>query len=217
MKKVNYDLYLVTDRKLAKGRVLLDIIKSAVEGGVTIVQLREKECSTKEFLQEAKGIKAFLSSQKVPFIINDRIDIALAVDADGVHIGQDDMPPDLARKLLGNEKIIGISVSNIEELNLSLQNNIDYLALSPIFSTQTKIDTSLPIGLEGIPAFRKLTKLPLIGIGGINVGNAKEIVRIGCDGIAVVSAIISSDNPEDASRKLLNKIIDGKKERKNEF
>ncbi len=208
---VDYSLYLVTDRNLSQGRSIIEVVKSAVNGGVTIVQLREKSATTLDFYQSAKQIKSFLDKKGIPLIINDRIDIALAVDADGVHLGQDDMPLPIARKVLGKDKIIGISVNNVEEAKRAEQESADYLGLSPVFPTPTKTDTSEPIGIERIPAIRNAVSIPLVGIGGLNIHNAAEVIKAGCDGIAVVSAIVSAENPEIAAKELLDIILFAKR------
>ena len=183
-----------------------------MSGGVTIVQLREKSASTLDFYREARLIKSFLSKKCIPLIINDRIDIALAIDADGVHLGQHDMPLTVARKILGKDKIIGISVNNPNEAKRAEQDSADYLGLSPIFLTSTKTDTAKPIGLNAIPAIRNAVSIPLVGIGGLNIHNVDKVIKAGCDGIAVVSAIVSADKPNIASKKLLDVILSAKNE-----
>jgi thiamine-phosphate pyrophosphorylase len=148
--KVDYSLYLVTDRALSLGRSNLEVIEAAVNGGVTLVQLREKEASTQEFYQEGLKIKDYLKAAHIPLIINDRIDIALALDADGVHLGQEDMPVDVARKILGQHKIIGASAFTRDEAVAAESMGADYLGLSPIFVTTTKAELAAEIGMEGI-------------------------------------------------------------------
>lgn len=215
MKKINhidYSLYLVTDRGLSKGRSLQEIIKAAVKGGVSIVQLREKDCTTREFLEIAQEVKAFCSPLGVPLIINDRIDIALAVGAEGLHIGQSDMPYDIARKLMGPNAIIGLSVENVQDALDAEKMDLDYLGLSPIYSTPTKTDIHHELGLEGIQEIRKISRHPLVAIGGININNTAEIIAAGSDGIAVVSAICSANDPTLASQKLLEQVKLGKNE-----
>jgi len=194
---INFDLslYLVTDRSLSNGRSIGYIVEKAVEGGVTMVQLREKYASTKDFLLLAQLLKRILEPYNVPLIINDRLDIVLASDADGLHIGQNDMPYHIARKLLGNDKIIGISVENIDDVRKSNQIDVDYIAISPVFSTPTKTNTMRPFGVEGIREAMAITRHPAVAIGGINISNAAEIINAGVDGIAVVSAIMSAENP----------------------
>lgn len=199
-------LYLVTDRPLSLGRNLEWVVEEAVKGGVTMVQLREKETSTREFIELAIRLKRKLSDFKVPLIINDRVDVALAADADGLHIGQSDMPYEIARKLLGNNKIIGLSVENMEQVFQANAWDVDYIGISPIFSTPTKTDTAKPFGLEGVRKALALSKHPAVGIGGINKSNAKVVMGTGINGIAVVSAICSADNPRNAAIELKNTI-----------
>ena len=207
---VDYSLYLVTDRALSLGRRNIEIIQAAVEGGVTIVQLREKEASTKEFCQEGIEIKAYLLSKNIPLIVNDRIDIVLALDADGVHLGQDDMPVDLARKILGPQKLIGASVFTPEDAKAAEALGADYLGLSPIFTTETKPELSQQIGIEGIPRLKRSVRIPLVGIGSMNQSSAYEAVRAGLEGIAVVSAICSQEDPKAAAQALKAEVLRAK-------
>lgn len=211
MQNIDYSLYLVTDRGLSLGRDILTIIKQAIEGGVTVVQLREKDCSTREFYEVAKKTADFLKTVKVPLIINDRMDIALAVKAEGLHIGQSDMPYEIARKIMGKDAIIGLSVENLQDALDAENLDVDYLGLSPVFSTPTKQDISHQLGLEGVIAIRKASRHKLIAIGGINADNCAEIVQSGADGIAVVSAICSSESPKTASEQLLREINQGRR------
>jgi thiamine-phosphate pyrophosphorylase len=203
---IDYSLYLVTDRGLSHGRSTADIVRAAVRGGVTCVQLREKECSTREFIAEALAVRDFLKSRGIPFIINDRVDIALAVGADGVHLGQGDMPLAMARSLLGESKIIGISAESLRGAIEAESGGADYLGVSPIFATPTKTDTAAPLGLEGLRAIRREVKLPLVAIGGLDASKATAVVAAGADGLAVVSAIVAADDPELAARELARQI-----------
>ena len=204
MKKhsIDYSLYLVTDRRLSRGRSTLEVIQAAVQGGVTCVQLREKSCSTREFIEEARAIKDFLCANAIPLIINDRVDIALAIEADGVHLGQTDMPLVTARSIVGADMIIGISAECLQDAVEAEKMGADYLGVSPIFDTPTKTDTAPSLGLEGLRRIRSAVKLPLVGIGGLNLTNAAEVVANGAEGVAVVSAIVSAENCETAARQL---------------
>lgn len=205
-RRIDYSLYLVTDRSLSRGRSTLEIVRAAVRGGVTCVQLREKTCSTREFIAEALRIKSFLDSSSVALIINDRVDVALAVAADGVHLGQSDMPLAAARSIVGDSMVIGISVESRRDAVEAESGGADYLGVSPIFATPTKTDTAAPLGLAGLQAIRRVVKIPLVGIGGLNRGNAAEVVRSGADGVAVVSAIVAAEDPEQAARELKREI-----------
>ena len=202
MRSFDLSLYLVTDRSLALGRSLEHVVEEAVQGGVTMVQLREKDCTTKEFYELAMTLKKVLKPYQVPLIINDRVDIALACDAEGVHIGQSDMPYAIARKLLGKEKIIGLSVEKLQDAIDANAFDIDYIGISPVFNTATKTDTATALGLEGIHDITRVSRHPAVGIGGIHASNAGEIIAAGAVGISVVSAIMSAINPKEAASQL---------------
>lgn len=208
MRREELRLYLVTDRPLAGDRDILDIVKQAVEGGATMVQLREKDADTRDFVELAIAMKKALEPYGVPLIINDRVDVALACDADGVHIGQSDMPYAIARKLLGPDKIIGLSVENMEQVVEANELDVDYIGVSPIYSTTTKTDTAAPFGLEGLAQAVKLSRHPSVAIGGMNARTAADVMRCGTDGIAVVSAIVCAPDPCAASRELLGIVND---------
>ena len=199
-------LYLVTDNSYLKGRALTDIVKEAIAGGVTMVQLREKESSSIEFYRKALAIKEITKAANIPLIINDRVDIALAVDADGLHIGQSDLPYAVVRKMLGYDKIIGLSVETIEQAKEANNLDVDYIGISPVFSTPSKTNTYASFGIEGIKEIASFTKHPTVAIGGINLSNAKEIMDAGANGIAVISAIIGDKKPKEASKLLMNQI-----------
>lgn len=195
-------VYLVTDRSLARGRSLAAVVRAAVEGGVTCVQLREKHAGTREFLALARELMALLAPYRVPLVINDRVDIALACGAQGVHLGQSDMPAHEARRLLPPGTFIGWSVESPADVAASAALPIDYLGVSPVFATPTKTDTSAAWGLEGLAAVRAATRLPLVAIGGLNAVNAAQAIRAGADGIAVVSALCAADDPRAAALAL---------------
>ncbi|UCG14999.1 MAG: thiamine phosphate synthase [Deltaproteobacteria bacterium] len=207
---MDYSLYLVTDRDLSLGRSNLEVIEAAVAGGVTVVQLREKYATTKEFYEEGLRIRDFLQSKHIPLIINDRIDIALAVDADGVHVGQDDMPVDVARSILGPDKIIGASAFNVDEATTAEAMGADYLGLSPIFVTATKPELVEQIGIERISSFRESLRIPLVGIGSMNRSNVYEAVMAGLDGVAVVSAICAQEDPRAAAQAIRAEVMKAK-------
>jgi thiamine-phosphate pyrophosphorylase len=206
-----YELYLVTDEKASRGRNIIDIVKQALRGGITIVQLREKELDTRQFIERAAALKKILKPYNVPLIINDRVDIALAVKADGVHIGQSDMPLELVKKIVPAGMIIGLSVETIQQVKEAEDLDVDYLGISPVFSTPTKTDFDVkPWGLEGLRKARTISKHIIVGIGGINADNAGDVIKAGADGIAVVSGICSADNPETASRELIQIVRNSK-------
>lgn len=200
-------LYLVTDRDLSLGRSLEEVVSEAVAGGVTIVQLREKDASTGEFVELAFRLKDLLRPYNVPLIINDRVDVALAVDAEGLHIGQSDMPYEIARKLLGPDKIIGLSVENMDDLLEANKLDVDYIGISPVFGTPTKTDTAEPFGLEGLRKAVEISAHPTVAIGGMNTSTIGDVMAAGTDGVAVVSAICSAESPRLAAKGLV-KIIE---------
>jgi len=195
-------LYFVTDRGLCGNKPLADVVLQAVRGGATCVQLREKEVSTRFFVEEALRIKALLAPLKASLIINDRLDVALAAGADGVHVGQEDMPYEIARKLMGPKAIVGLSVETWEDVERAQELDVDYLGVSPIFATPTKTDTKAPWGLQGLARIRAFSRHPLVGIGGLNASNAEAAVMAGADSVAVVSAICAAQDPYAASREL---------------
>jgi thiamine-phosphate pyrophosphorylase len=200
-------LYLVTDQPSLKGRTLIDVVQAAVQGGVTSVQLREKHANSRDFYAQAVALMNLLRPLNVPLIINDRLDIALACGAPGLHLGQSDLPVDVARKLLPPEVFIGWSVETMEEVARSATLPVDYLGVSPVFATPTKTDTATPWGLDGLQRIRALTQLPLVAIGGIHLHNATQVIQAGADSLAVVSAICSANDPRAASQQL-RKLID---------
>src|SRR4030042_3000166 len=199
-------LYLVTDRRLCGGKPLEEVITGAVKGGVAYLQLREKDVSTRFFVEEAKRIKKLLEPYKIPLIINDRVDVALACSADGVHIGHDDMPYEIVRKLMGQKAIIGLSVEMWEDVEASQKLDVSYIGVSPVFSTPTKTDTKDPWGLNGLTKIKAYSRHPIVAIGGINESNVREVVKAGADCIAVVSAICAAPDPEMAARNINNLI-----------
>ena len=205
MKQTDYSLYLVTDRALARGRATAEIVREAVAGGVTCVQLREKACGTREFLEEARQVRTVLRGSGVPLIINDRVDIALAVGADGVHLGQQDMPIADARRLGPASWIIGVSAESVADAVRAEREGADYIGVSPVFATPTKTDTATPLGLEGLRKIRAAVRTPLVAIGGINLSNAQAVRQAGADGLAVVSAIVAADSPREAAAGLRRK------------
>ncbi|WP_027185278.1 thiamine phosphate synthase [Desulfovibrio inopinatus] len=198
----DYSVYLVTDRPCCLGRDVLDVVRQAVAGGAGVVQLREKSCDTRTFVELARAIKSVCSKAGALFVINDRLDVALAVDADGVHVGQDDMPVSVVREWIGPSKIVGLSVNTIEQAIEATGLGVDYLGVGPVFPTVTKADAKTPLGPEGLADMRTRVDLPLVGIGGITVANAAEVIRAGAVGVAVVSAICSASSPAQASAQL---------------
>lgn len=186
----DYSIYLVTDEGCLQGRALLDCVREALEGGVTLVQYRAKTASSAEMYAEALQLKALCDSFKVPLIINDRLDIAMAVGAAGVHLGQDDLPCAAARKILGEDYIIGVSAHNPAEAKAALQSGADYLGCGAVFGTATKADVK-KLGTEGLTAICREKGLPVVGIGGVTADNYREVRAAGADGAAIVSGILA--------------------------
>lgn len=201
---IDYSLYLVTDRDILKRRDILIATEEAIKGGVTLVQLREKSISSLDFYNLALKMKKLTHYYNVPLIINDRLDIALAADADGLHIGQDDLPIEAARKLLGKSKILGYSVGNVEEAIFGVKNGADYLGAGPVYPTGSKSDAREPIGIDCLRSIKENVKVPIVGIGGIGMNNIAEVRASGIDGISLISAILGKDNVEAASRELIS-------------
>jgi len=212
---LDYDLslYLVTDRGYIGDRNLRDVVDQAVKGGVTIVQLREKEVSTREFIELALNIKNDLKSKKIPLIINDRVDVAMAVKADGVHLGQEDMPVELAREIMGEDYIIGLSIENMDQLREAENKDIDYIGLSPLFVTETKPELNHQWGLKGLQQAARETSHKIVAIGNIDADNAARVIQSGARGVAVVSAICASSDPQAAAKSISKEIRKAKAER----
>ncbi|QCX33544.1 thiamine phosphate synthase [Caloramator sp. E03] len=200
---IDYSLYLVTDRKILNGKDIFKAVEEAIKGGVTIVQLREKDISSLEFYNIAIKMKKLTSYYNIPLIINDRLDIALSVDADGLHIGQEDLPLKVARKLIG-DKILGYSVSSIEEAIYGEESGADYLGAGPVYPTLSKADAKAPIGVETLKKIKDSVSIPVVGIGGIGISNIEEVKKTNIDGISLISSILGSSSIEEASRKLIS-------------
>jgi thiamine-phosphate pyrophosphorylase len=188
---IDYRLYLVTDRNLLNGKSLAQSVEDAIAGGVTVVQLREKTLGTRDFFDLALRVKAITDHYGIPLIINDRLDIALSVNAAGLHIGQGDLPVPLARKLLGPDKVLGVSAATVEEAAAARNEGADYLGIGAVFPTGTKTDArNVPV--ETLRRIRERIAIPIVAIGGINRSNARLVLNEGVDGIAVVSAILGA-------------------------
>ncbi len=209
--KLDLSLYLVTDPRFATDSSLESKVLSAVEGGVTIVQLRDKTATADSLAWTAERLLKILEPYRVPLIINDHVSVARKVGAHGVHVGQSDMRPERARELLGPTSIIGLSIESLSDLE-HVPNDIDYLAASPVFATPTKLDTAQPFGIDGLRQLRARCTKPLIAIGGISTINLKTVLEQGVDGVAIVSSILNTDDPKQAARAF-KKIIHTFRER----
>lgn len=207
-------LYLVTDRDLARGRPLAEVVRAAVRGGVTAVQVREKDLSTRAFIAEAAEVARSLSGTGVRLFINDRADVGLALGVDGVHVGQEDLPAADARRLIGPDLLLGVSVATPGEARQALDDGADYVSVSPVFLTPTKPDADIAVGLDGVAEIRRAVgDAPVLAIGGIDAGNARSVTTAGADGVSVVSAIMAAADPEAAAREILSEVEAGLAER----
>ena len=202
MKNLDLSLYLVTD-KSDDVEKFLKTIEEAIKGGVSVVQIREKTADTLDFYNLALKVKEITTKYNVPLIINDRVDIALAIDADGVHVGQSDMPCDVTRRLIGEDKILGISAATVDEAKKAEKDGADYIGTGAVFPTATK-DDAPSVTKDELKEVVKSINIPVVAIGGINLDNAHQLVDTGIAGLSVVSAIMSSDNPKKSSEELLN-------------
>lgn len=198
---IDYTLYLCTDRDLMSTDTIEESVEQAVKGGCTVVQLREKHCSSKEFYELAVRVKKITDGYHVPLIINDHVDIALAVDAAGVHIGQSDLPASVVRNIIGKDKIIGVSAAKLEEAVKAVEDGADYLGVGAMFATNTKTDAR-PVTMEELKAIRAAVNVPIVVIGGINMNTLEQFKGMGIDGLAVVSAIIAEKDIEGAARNM---------------
>ncbi len=208
MQTIDWRLYLIVDESLAaqRGRPLEQLVRAAAAGGATVIQLRHKSGNTRAYLASARLLRAMTHVLGLPFIVNDRVDVALAAEADGVHLGPDDLPVALARRILGPEKIIGASTGTLAEAQEAAAAGANYLGVGAVFGTQSKADAGEPIGPSGLKEIVSAVPLPVVGIGGITVENVAQVIRAGAAGAAVISAIINAVNVEAATRALRDRI-----------
>ena len=200
-------LYAVTDRYWLDGRTLKSAVEEALEGGVTFVQLREKNLGNEDFMQEAKELQALCREYGVPFIVNDNVDVALAMGADGVHVGQHDMQAGDVRKLLGPDKILGVSAQTVEQALLAQKNGADYLGVGAVFPTGSKDDAD-DVSFETLKAICGAVSIPVVAIGGISLNNVKQLTGSGICGIAVISAIFAQKDIKEASALLKKETVE---------
>ena len=202
-------LYVITDEKVSRGRSHLQVAEAAIRGGADVLQLRDKEAGSGRLYRVALQLRKLTRDAKVPFIVNDRLDIALAADADGVHVGQADLPASVVRKIIGPGKILGVSVETVEEAVLAEKDGADYLGVGPVFEArETKPDAGEPLGVDRIARIRRHCRLPIVAIGGIDAENARKVREAGADAAAVISAIVAADDIAQAARRL-KRILDG--------
>lgn len=199
---IDYSLYLVTDSELMSTDTIEESVEKAIAGGCTLVQLREKNKSSLDFYSTALKVKKVCAKYRVPLFINDRVDIALAVDAEGAHVGQDDLPAAVARRLLGRDRIIGVSVSCVSEAEQAEADGADYLGVGTMFPTNTKTDGKY-VSLDELKSIRSCTSLPLVVIGGINQKTIPLFANTGINGLAVVSAIVAAQDISEAAREIM--------------
>ena len=198
--KIDYSVYLVTDTGFLQGRDFAACIEAALKGGVTLLQYRDKNADSRVLLERALLLKKICAVYHVPLLINDRLDIALAVQADGVHVGQSDLPVTVVRRLLGEQAVIGASAHNPEEARQVLADGADYLGCGAVFGTTTKNDAGY-LGLDGLQSIRQAVTAPLVGIGGVNSTNFEQVLQTGVNGAAIVSGILAADDIEAEVRK----------------
>lgn len=199
-------LHVLTDHALSRGRDLPTVVKAALAGGATVIQLRNKTASTHELVTEGQALRQLTRDYNALLIINDRIDVALAVDADGAHVGQDDMPATLARTLLGPDRILGVSAGNLQEAQDAIAAGANYLGIGPIYTTGSKADAGSPVGHTLLQTLAQRYPIPLVAIGGINAHNTHATIQAGASGIAVISAVVSADDITAATRELITAI-----------
>ncbi|MBN7573586.1 thiamine phosphate synthase [Clostridium sp. 2-1] len=204
--KIDYSIYLVTDRDLMSTETLEEAVEKAIVGGCTLIQLREKDCSSLDFYNTAVKVKEITDKHNIPLIINDRVDIALAVDAAGVHVGQSDIPAAIVRKVIGDDKILGVSTGSVNEALEAEKNGADYLGVGAMYSTGTKKDAD-STSMDELRKIRENVSIPIVVIGGINKDRVKDFEGIGIDGLAIVSAIIAKKDITAAARELKNEFI----------
>lgn len=196
-------LYIILDPSVSSGRPLVEVLRTAAEAGASLFQYRNKTASMKDAYGEALALRQAAAKAGALFIVNDRCDLALAVDADGVHVGQADLPLDLARKVMGPKKLIGISTHNPDQVREATAGKPDYLGFGPIFTPGSKQDHDPVVGLEGLRAVRRLTSLPVYAIGGIHIDQVREVMQAGADGVAVISAILQAPDISHAVKAFL--------------
>jgi thiamine-phosphate pyrophosphorylase len=201
-RRIDLSVYLVTDRTLCGARGVLETVREAIAGGVTVVQLRDPTAKTRALVEEARALLGLLRPARIPFIVNDRVDVALAVDADGVHVGQSDMDAADARRLIGPSRILGLSITCEADLDKADLAHVDYLGVGPIYATLTKADAAAPMETAGLGTIARRANLPIVAIGGLHDGNVAEAIAAGADGIAVVSAICAAADARSAAREL---------------
>lgn len=203
---MNCDLYIITDQRISHGKSHLEVAEAALAGGATVIQFRDKEMEDSEAIEVCRKIYELTKKKGIPFIVNDRVEVARIVQADGVHLGQEDQSLDFARKILNQNQIIGISVETAEQAIEAEKEGADYLGVGPIYPTATKLDAGRALGVTRLKEIKEAVNIPVIAIGGIDEDNLEEVLRAGADGIAVISAVVGAPDITQACRKLKSKI-----------
>jgi thiamine-phosphate pyrophosphorylase len=201
-KKVDWSVYVITDRRVAGDRSILDVVRAAIRGRASVVQLREKTATTREMVELGQALHAITRQAGIPLIINDRLDVALAIAAEGVHVGHDDMPVSLARRLIGPDLLLGASPETVGEARQMEHEGADYLGVGDVYGTPSKSDAGIPIGVDGLTEVIRAVSIPVVAIGGITWENAGAVIQAGAAGVAVISAIVGAPDPEAAARRL---------------
>jgi thiamine-phosphate pyrophosphorylase len=206
MKHIDWSVYIVTDQQAAGERALPEIVRAAIQGGATAVQLRAKVATTREMVALGQALLAITRPAGIPLIVNDRLDVALAIEADGAHVGQDDLPAAMARQLLGPERILGVSAETVAQAQQAERDGANYLGVGDVFGTPSKPDAGSPIGIDGLAATVRAVALPVVAIGGITLDNAPAVIAVGAVGVAVISAVVGAADPAAAARQLRERI-----------
>jgi thiamine-phosphate pyrophosphorylase len=201
-------VYVLTDRELSRGRSEPEVVRQAIAGGATAIQLRWKDGPMREAVSIARELKSICHEHEVLFVVNDRLDLAMAIGADGVHLGEDDLPVPEARSLVGDSMIIGYSPASLAEVEWAIDSEVDYLGCGPVYGTSTKDDAGEAVGVQRMYDVRELTSIPLVGIGGIGPENAAAVIEAGADGVAVISSVVAQNDIEQATRTLRTRVDD---------
>lgn len=204
---LDVSVYFITGDKFSRGKALARVVYEAIQGGATVIQLREKDFTARRLIDVGRQIREITQQHNVAFIVNDRVDVALAVDADGVHLGQDDLPVWVARRILGPEKLVGVSTHSLEQALQAQKDGADYIGVGPVFETHTKYDVCPTVGLELVKEVSLKVTIPKVAIGGIKAHNVEEAVAAGADGVAVITAIAAAPDPEQAARELKEAVL----------
>jgi thiamine-phosphate pyrophosphorylase len=213
LNRAHLAVYVITDRSIVGNRSLFDVVRAAIRGGATLVQLREKEAPTDEIIAIGRTLHQITREAGIPLIVNDRADVALELDAEGLHIGQQDLSPPEARRLIGPHRILGMSAETVEQALQAEHSGADYLGVGDVYGTRSKPDAGNPIGLDGLAAIARAVTLPIVAIGGITLDNTAAIIRSGADGVSVISAVMAAPDPEAAARHL-RRVVDEEQERR---